>query len=112
MIVSPPSHGTPLFICDPFIDGPEKPILEALPAQPFYLSGDTLRVSCKAEGFPLPTAKWDFGSQIPDQLNGVLNLTNVQTNQAGTYTCTLVTEQSKEKLQMNIILKVYGKSKA
>lgn len=87
--------------------GPEKPILEALPAQPFYLSGDTLSVSCKAEGFPLPTAKWDFGSQIPDQLNGVLNLTNVQTNQAGTYTCTLVTEQSKEKLQMNIILKVY-----
>ncbi|KAK5861989.1 hypothetical protein PBY51_017423 [Eleginops maclovinus] len=87
--------------------GPEKPVLEALPAQPFYLSGDTLNVSCRAEGVPLPTAKWLFGTQIPDQFKGVLNLTNVQSNQAGNYTCTLVNEQTKEELQRSIILKVY-----
>ncbi|XP_029307836.1 V-set and immunoglobulin domain-containing protein 10-like isoform X2 [Cottoperca gobio] len=90
--------------------GPDEPILEARPTQPFYLSGDSLSVSCQAEGFPQPTAQWVFGTQtLPEHLNGVLNLAHVQTNQGGTYTCTLLNERTKEERQKSIILKVYEK---
>ncbi|XP_054903243.1 V-set and immunoglobulin domain-containing protein 10-like [Poeciliopsis prolifica] len=88
--------------------GPDEPIVEALPIQPFYKAGDSLILSCRAEGFPLPVPQWIFGGQIlPDFHQGVLNLTNVQTSQGGTYTCSLLNDLSKEKREKNVTLKVY-----
>ncbi|XP_073341870.1 V-set and immunoglobulin domain-containing protein 10-like [Pagrus major] len=88
--------------------GPDDPKLEARPAQPFYESGDSLSVSCQAEGFPPPTAKWAFGGQTLSESHGrVLNLTNVQTSQGGNYTCTLLNDETKEERHRSIILKVY-----
>ncbi|XP_071325746.1 V-set and immunoglobulin domain-containing protein 10-like isoform X2 [Trachinotus anak] len=91
-------------------DGPDEPILEARPAQPLYVSGDSLSLFCQAEGFPQPIAEWAFGGQtLSDSREGVLNLTNVQTSQGGVYTCTLLNEKTEEKRQESMILNVYEK---
>ncbi|XP_054477132.1 V-set and immunoglobulin domain-containing protein 10-like [Anoplopoma fimbria] len=90
--------------------GPDEPILEARPAQPFYVSGDNLSVSCQADGFPPPNAEWVFGSQtLSDSPQGVLNLKRVQPSQGGVYTCTLLNVETGEKRQKNITLNVYEK---
>ncbi|PWA20614.1 hypothetical protein CCH79_00011558, partial [Gambusia affinis] len=90
------------------VDGPDEPIVEALAIQPFYKAGDSLILSCRAEGFPLSIPQWIFGGQIlPDFHQGVLNLTNVQTSQGGSYTCSLLNELTKEKREKNVTLKVY-----
>ncbi|XP_071325745.1 V-set and immunoglobulin domain-containing protein 10-like isoform X1 [Trachinotus anak] len=90
--------------------GPDEPILEARPAQPLYVSGDSLSLFCQAEGFPQPIAEWAFGGQtLSDSREGVLNLTNVQTSQGGVYTCTLLNEKTEEKRQESMILNVYEK---
>ncbi|KAK2844913.1 hypothetical protein Q5P01_011572 [Channa striata] len=88
--------------------GPDEPVLEARPAQPFYVSGDSLSLSCHAEGLPQPTARWDFGGQtLFASHNGVLNLTNVRTGQGGVYTCTLLNKQTAVQRQKNMTLYVY-----
>ncbi|XP_075962973.1 V-set and immunoglobulin domain-containing protein 10-like [Anarhichas minor] len=88
--------------------GPDEPILEARPARPFYVKGDSLSVSCQADGFPPPTVEWVFGSQtLSDLPEGVLNLTDVQTSQGGVYTCMLLNGETREKSQKSIIINVY-----
>ncbi|XP_039974519.1 V-set and immunoglobulin domain-containing protein 10-like isoform X2 [Xiphias gladius] len=90
--------------------GPDEPVLEARPAQPFYVPGDSLSLFCQAEGFPQPTAEWAFGGQtLSDSRKGVLNRTNVQTSQGGVYTCTVFNEQTTERRQKSMILNVYEK---
>ncbi|XP_040900988.1 V-set and immunoglobulin domain-containing protein 10-like [Toxotes jaculatrix] len=90
--------------------GSDEPVLTARPAQPFYVSGDSLSFFCQAEGFPQPTAEWLFGGQmLSDSHEGVLNLTNVQTSQGGSYTCTVLNEQTKEQRQNSMILNIYEK---
>ncbi|XP_026040893.1 V-set and immunoglobulin domain-containing protein 10-like isoform X1 [Astatotilapia calliptera] len=86
--------------------GPNEPTLEAHPLQTFYLAGDSLNLSCQANGFPQPISEWVFGGNIIS-LKGVLNLTNVQTSQGGVYTCRLVNEDTKESRQKNMTLTVY-----
>lgn len=109
MFVSPHFLITLGTLCGPFIDGPDEPIFEAHPAQPFYVSGDSLSLSCQAEGFPQPTVEWVFGDQtLSDSRGGVLNITNAQTSQGGAYTCTLLNEETKEQRRKSIILNVYG----
>ncbi|XP_047216319.1 V-set and immunoglobulin domain-containing protein 10-like [Girardinichthys multiradiatus] len=88
--------------------GPDEPIVEALPAQPFYKVGDSLVFSCQAEGFPKPTAEWVYMGQIlSDFHQGVLNLTNVQTSQGGVYTCSVLNGLTEEKREKNVTLNVY-----
>ncbi|XP_041650075.1 V-set and immunoglobulin domain-containing protein 10-like [Cheilinus undulatus] len=86
--------------------GPDEPKVVAHPAQPFYVSGDSLNLSCQGEGFPKPVAQWLFGGQ---NISGseVLNLTNVRTTQGGVYTCRLLNEQTKKEQQKNITLNIY-----
>ncbi|KAM6935333.1 V-set and immunoglobulin domain-containing protein 10-like [Lycodopsis pacificus] len=88
--------------------GPDEPILEARPARPFYLKGDSLSVSWQADGFPPPTVEWVFGSQtLSDFPEGVLNLTNVQTSQGGVYTCKLLNGETSANSQKSIVINVY-----
>eukprot|EP00064_Thunnus_orientalis_P006522 superscaffoldBa00000682_g6540 len=89
--------------------GPDEPILIASPAKQFYVSNDSLSLSCHADGFPRPTAEWVFGGQTLSDSQGVLNLTNVRTSQGGVYTCTLLNAETEEKRQKNIILNIYEK---
>lgn len=94
----------------PTIDGPDEPILEARPAQQFYVSVDSsLSLSCEAEGFPPPTVEWAFGGQtLSGTDKGILNLPNVQTTQGGIYTCTLFNELTEAQRQKNLTLNIYG----
>ncbi|XP_034554610.1 V-set and immunoglobulin domain-containing protein 10-like isoform X2 [Notolabrus celidotus] len=86
--------------------GPDEPILEAHPAMSFYVVGDSVNLSCQAEGVPRPTVQWVFdGQNISDK--EVLNLTKVQTNQGGVYTCTVLNTLTKKQRQHNISLNVY-----
>ncbi|XP_038132249.1 V-set and immunoglobulin domain-containing protein 10-like [Cyprinodon tularosa] len=88
--------------------GPDEPIIEALPAQPFYEVGDSVIISCNAEGFPQPAAEWVFGGQTLSEFHqGILNLTNVQTNQGGVYTCSVLNELSGKKREKNVTITVY-----
>ncbi|XP_030013468.1 V-set and immunoglobulin domain-containing protein 10-like [Sphaeramia orbicularis] len=90
--------------------GPDEPILEASPAQQFYISGDSLTLSCKTEGLPQPVLKWVFGGEpVSGSVGGILNLTNVQTNQSGIYNCTAINEKTKLQRQKSMNLKVYEK---
>lgn len=98
------------FLCSA-TDGPDEPRLEAHPAQPFYMSGDSLSLSCQAGGFPEPSAEWSFGGQmLSGSSGGVLNITNVRTSQGGVYTCTLVNQETKKERKQSIDIKVYGRS--
>ncbi|XP_074540422.1 V-set and immunoglobulin domain-containing protein 10-like [Halichoeres trimaculatus] len=86
--------------------GPDEPVLEAHPVKPFYVAGESLNLSCKAEGFPQPIVQWVFdGQNISDK--GVLNLTSVNTTQGGVYTCTLLNNLTKKQSQKNFTLNVY-----
>ncbi|KAM9310185.1 V-set and immunoglobulin domain-containing protein 10-like [Pholidichthys leucotaenia] len=88
--------------------GPDDPTLEAHPAQPFYVSGENVSLSCQAEGLPEPTAEWLFnGQNLSHSQTGLLNLTNVRTSQGGVYTCTVINKETGEKRQNNITLLVY-----
>ncbi|XP_034468084.1 V-set and immunoglobulin domain-containing protein 10-like isoform X1 [Hippoglossus hippoglossus] len=90
--------------------GPDEPRLEARPAKPFYVPGDSLSLVCQAGGSPRPTATWVFGDlTFPDSQDGVLNRTNVQISQGGVYTCKLTNQQTKEQRQKSMILNVYEK---
>ncbi|XP_076004622.1 V-set and immunoglobulin domain-containing protein 10-like [Genypterus blacodes] len=88
--------------------GPDEPTLTATPAQSFYQSGDSLILSCQAEGYQQPTVEWIFGGQsLSKSTNGILNLTNLQTSQGGTYTCKLLNEKTKQQQQKTVTFNVY-----
>ncbi|XP_061574474.1 V-set and immunoglobulin domain-containing protein 10-like [Cololabis saira] len=90
--------------------GPDEPIIEVHPAKSFYVAGDSLSLSCQAEGFPQPSAEWGFdGHILSDAHDGVLNLTDVQTSQGGVYTCMLLNELTEEKREKNVTVNIYEK---
>nr|XP_020489155.2 V-set and immunoglobulin domain-containing protein 10-like [Labrus bergylta] len=86
--------------------GPEDPKIQARPAQPFYVSGDSLLLSCLGEGSPKPSIEWIFGGQNISR-SAILNLTNVKTGQGGDYTCMLLNELTKNQSQISFTLDVY-----
>nr|XP_019948298.1 PREDICTED: V-set and immunoglobulin domain-containing protein 10-like [Paralichthys olivaceus] len=88
--------------------GPDEPRLEARPAQPFYVPGDSLSLVCQAGGSPRPTAQWVFADLTLSD-SGVLNRTDVQISQGGVYTCKLTNQQTKEQQQKSMTLNVYEK---
>ncbi|KAJ7985339.1 hypothetical protein DPEC_G00351040 [Dallia pectoralis] len=87
--------------------GPDKPELGVSPLQPFYVSGKSLSLSCRADGVPLPSAAWLFQDQIVGSQGGRLNLTNVQTSQGGIYTCELLNENTGRRRGENFTVNVY-----
>ncbi len=89
------------------LDGPDEPVLEVHPVKPFYVAGDSLNLSCQAEGFPKPTVEWMFGDRTISQ-EGVLTLTNIHTGEGGVYTCTCLNNRTEEKRSKSTVLKVYG----
>ncbi|XP_061771126.1 V-set and immunoglobulin domain-containing protein 10-like [Nerophis ophidion] len=88
--------------------GPDEPRVQVRPAQDFYLWGDSLTLSCRADGDPEPTAEWTFGGQTvsPGQ-TGVISLTHVQTTQGGDYTCTVHNQITGARRHKSITVVVY-----
>ncbi|XP_041842801.1 V-set and immunoglobulin domain-containing protein 10-like [Melanotaenia boesemani] len=88
--------------------GPDEPIVEAHPPQPFYVVKDSLSLSCQAAGAPQPTSKWVYGGEVlSDTLEGTLNLTDLKISQGGVYTCTLLNAVTKEKREKSVTINVY-----
>jgi len=91
------------------VDGPDEPIIVAQPAKPFHVAGDSLSLSCQAEGLPQPIVKWNFsGEFFSEPLKGVLNLTNVTSSQGGVYTCILHNVLTGERREKAVTVNIYG----
>nr|XP_061814739.1 V-set and immunoglobulin domain-containing protein 10-like isoform X2 [Nerophis lumbriciformis] len=88
--------------------GPDEPRVQVSPAQDFYLSGDSLTLSCRADGYPEPTTEWTFGGQTvsPGQ-TGVISLTHVRTTQSGDYTCAVHNQMTGARRHKSIVVLVY-----
>ncbi|KAL0984783.1 hypothetical protein UPYG_G00146840 [Umbra pygmaea] len=91
--------------------GPDEPVLEVSPSQAFFVSGESLSLSCQAVGIPLPSASWMFGGQTLVSQEGCLNLTDVQTNQGGVYTCEVLNRNTGVHRRKNLTLNVYERPK-
>ncbi|XP_077431011.1 V-set and immunoglobulin domain-containing protein 10-like [Vanacampus margaritifer] len=90
--------------------GPDEPRIQTSPVQDFYVPGDSLTLSCQADGSPQPLVEWMFGGEtLPDIHMGVLNLTRVQINQSGLYTCELRNQITGAQRQQTVTLNVYDR---
>ncbi|XP_010897738.2 V-set and immunoglobulin domain-containing protein 10-like isoform X1 [Esox lucius] len=87
--------------------GPDEPVLGVSPSQTFFVSGESLALSCRAEGVPLPSASWLFQGHTIGSQGGRLNLTSVQTSQGGIYTCELFNENTGVRRKKNLTINVY-----
>ncbi|KAJ8289565.1 hypothetical protein GJAV_G00002740 [Gymnothorax javanicus] len=86
--------------------GPDKPVLGVTPEKSAYELGDSLSLSCGADGDPAPSVFWHFGGHNISE-EGTLNLTNVQINQTGVYTCVLVNYATGDRLEKTFTINVY-----
>ncbi|KAA0702648.1 Carcinoembryonic antigen-related cell adhesion molecule 1 [Triplophysa tibetana] len=76
--------------------GPDMPVLMVSPTKAVFVSGDSLFLSCAAEGLPPPSATWIFSNRsIPASSGGTVNLTEVTTSQSGVYTCVLINQKTE-----------------
>lgn len=88
--------------------GPDEPKLEIHPPQTFYVSGESLNLTCQSDGFPQPTSVWAFGDKtLSDSHDGVLSLINVSPSQGGVYVCMLLNEDTGERREKSLLLRVY-----
>nr|XP_057940040.1 V-set and immunoglobulin domain-containing protein 10-like isoform X4 [Doryrhamphus excisus]XP_057940041.1 V-set and immunoglobulin domain-containing protein 10-like isoform X4 [Doryrhamphus excisus] len=88
--------------------GPDEPRIRVRPAQDFYTSGDSVTLSCQADGSPRPTVAWTFAGQtLSLGQTGVLGLSHVQTAQRGRYTCTLLNHVTGAQRHKSISVHVY-----
>ncbi|KAB5532923.1 hypothetical protein PHYPO_G00125670 [Pangasianodon hypophthalmus] len=90
--------------------GPEQPVLEVSPTKATFVSGETVSLSCRAEGEPPPSASWVFNGQSLPTSNGTLQLTHVQTSQSGVYKCVLVNSRTNMRLTRNVTINIQGLS--
>lgn len=91
------------------LDGPDMPVLMVSPTKAVFVSGDSLFLSCVAEGLPPPSATWIFSNHsIPASSGGTVNLTDVTTSQSGVYTCVLINQKTGAQMKRNITVHVYG----
>ncbi|XP_037532732.1 V-set and immunoglobulin domain-containing protein 10-like [Nematolebias whitei] len=88
--------------------GPDEPTVAVHPALPFYEAGDSLNLSCQAQGSPPPIVEWMFGGEIvSNSQQGNLILRNVQASQGGVYKCSLLNSMTAEKQEKNVTLNIY-----
>ncbi|XP_057196122.1 V-set and immunoglobulin domain-containing protein 10-like [Triplophysa rosa] len=88
--------------------GPDMPVLMVSPTKAVFVSGDSLFLSCAAEGLPAPSVTWMFsGRSIPASSGGTVNLTDVTTSQSGVYTCVLINPKTDAQMKRNITIHVY-----
>ncbi|KAK2903622.1 hypothetical protein Q8A67_008335 [Cirrhinus molitorella] len=88
--------------------GPDMPVLKVSPTKAVFVSGESLFLSCQAEGEPPPSATWFFnGESIATSSAGTVHLTNVKTSQSGVHTCVMTNTRTGAKLQRNITIVVY-----
>lgn len=85
-------------------------MLDVSPTKDFFVVGDSLSLSCGAQGQPLPSVSWAFmGQDVSSAQPGLLSITNAQTNQSGAYTCLLKNEQTGAQLNKSVTVNIYGR---
>ncbi|XP_016110345.1 V-set and immunoglobulin domain-containing protein 10-like [Sinocyclocheilus grahami] len=88
--------------------GPDMPVLKVSPTKAVFVSGESLFLSCQAEGEPPPSPTWFFnGESIATSSTGTVSLTNVKTSQSGVYTCVMINTRTEATLQRNVTIIVY-----
>ncbi|KAL2084069.1 hypothetical protein ACEWY4_019587 [Coilia grayii] len=88
--------------------GPDQPTLDVSPTKSFFVSGESLSLSCGAQGEPLPSVSWAFNGQaVPSTRPGTLQITNAQTNQSGAYTCMLKNDKTESQVNKSVTVNVY-----
>ncbi len=93
------------------LDGPDMPVLKVSPTKAVFVSGESLFLSCQAEGEPPPSTTWFFnGESIATSSTGTVSFTNVKTSQSGIYTCVMMNTRTEATLQRNVTIIVYGMS--
>lgn len=93
------------------LDGPDLPVLKVSPTKAVFVSGESLFLSCQAEGEPAPSTSWFFnGESIATSPAGTVHLNNVKTSQSGIYTCVMVNTRTEATLERNVTVIVYGMS--
>ncbi|XP_017308854.2 carcinoembryonic antigen-related cell adhesion molecule 6 [Ictalurus punctatus] len=90
--------------------GPDQPVLEVSPTKAAFVSGETVSLSCRAEGVPPPSASWVFNGQPLPSSNGTLQLAHVQASQSGVYKCVLVNSRTSMGITRNVTINVLGLS--
>ncbi|XP_058232794.1 carcinoembryonic antigen-related cell adhesion molecule 6 [Hemibagrus wyckioides] len=90
--------------------GPDQPVLEVSPTKATFVPGETLSLSCRAEGEPTPSASWLFNGQELPSSNGTLRLGHVQTSQSGVYKCVLINSRTNTRLSRNVTVTIQGLS--
>ncbi|KAI5611961.1 V-set and immunoglobulin domain-containing protein 10-like isoform X2, partial [Silurus asotus] len=83
-----------------------QPVLEVSPSKATFVSGESISLSCRAEGEPPPSASWVFLGQTLPTSNGTLQLAHVHTSQSGIYTCVLVNSMTSKSLARNITINI------
>ncbi|GAA6086542.1 carcinoembryonic antigen-related cell adhesion molecule 6 isoform X2, partial [Tachysurus ichikawai] len=96
----------------PFSDGPDNPVLEVSPTKTSFVPGETVTLSCRAEGEPTPLASWLFNGQELPSSNGTLQLTHVQLSQSGVYKCVLINIRTNLLLTRNVTVNIQGLSRS
>ncbi|XP_027009637.2 carcinoembryonic antigen-related cell adhesion molecule 6 isoform X2 [Tachysurus fulvidraco] len=92
--------------------GPDKPVLEVSPTKTSFVPGETVTLSCRAEGEPTPLASWLFNGQELPSSNGILELTHVQLSQSGVYKCVLINIRTNVLLTRNVTVNIQGLSRS
>ncbi len=93
------------------LDGPDMPVLKVSPTKAVFVSGESLFLSCQAEGEPPPSATWFFnGESSASSSAGTVHLTDVKTSQSGIYTCVMMNTRTEATLQRSVTIIVYGRS--
>ncbi|XP_030639065.1 V-set and immunoglobulin domain-containing protein 10-like [Chanos chanos] len=87
--------------------GPDQPVLEVSPTKASFVVGESLSLSCRGKGEPAPSAGWFYEGQPLNSTAGMLNLSNVQTDQSGAYICELLNEKTGVKLRRSITINIY-----
>lgn len=91
------------------LDGPDLPVLKVSPTKAVFVSGESLFLSCQAEGEPPPSTLWFFnGESIATSPAGSVHLNNVKTSQSGVYTCVMVNTRTEATLERHVTVIVYG----
>ncbi|XP_062394567.1 V-set and immunoglobulin domain-containing protein 10-like [Sardina pilchardus] len=88
--------------------GPDQPMLDVSPTKDFFVLGESLSLSCGAQGEPLPSVSWAFtGQAVPSAQPGALHITNAQTNQSGAYTCMLKNDKTGAQLNKSVTVNIF-----
>ncbi|KAG5270938.1 hypothetical protein AALO_G00174040 [Alosa alosa] len=86
--------------------GPSNLTLEVAPDKMAYMSGSSVTLTCSAESNPAASYMWLFNDTPLNKVGGLLELTDLQMNETGQYTCLVHNSVTSryEKISRSVII--------